>query len=288
MVAEAPENRLEGFGGEPIYDAPLVGVADGDDAVFVRFRDVVSPGHIMPRDLLEASSGQAAERVRVIVWILPFAAEVRRSNRNRRWPSRLYSLARNNGGALNYRLRERMERLLRDAGWAAVAPVLAEGYAAVRSPEHTFTSTWSERHAAFAAGLGRFGLNRALITPHGSCVRIGSVVTDMPLESTPRLYEDYRAPCLASGGAVCGECIARCPAGAITSRGMDKSACYVMRGAVRRRFLDDYAREMAMLEAPVSKSGRTEAGYSLGCALCMCGVPCEERDPFAKERGVPR
>jgi epoxyqueuosine reductase QueG len=114
-------------------------------------------------------------------------------------------------------------------------------------------------------------------------VRIGSVVTDMPLDVSRRTHEDYRAPCLASGGKVCGECIAHCPAGAITTRGMDKSACYVMRGAVRKRFMDGYVREMGMLDAPVSKAGRTRYGYSLGCALCMCGVPCEERDPFAKE-----
>lgn len=288
LVAEAAENRLVDFGGLRIYDAPLVGVADGEDPVFSRFQEVVSPRHLMPRPLLEEAAGSRPQCVRVVVWVLPFSEAVRKSNRGRRWPSRLYSLARNNGGALNYRLRQQVAEMLQAEGRAAVAPLLADSYDAFRSPEHVFTSTWSERHAAFAAGLGRFGLNRALITPRGSFVRIGSVVTDLPVEPTARLHADHRAPCLASGGELCGECVARCPTGAISSVGMDKRRCYEMRGAVRKRFLRDYVRLMEMLPAPVSKSGRRERGYSLGCALCMCGVPCEGRDPFAESAGGER
>jgi len=35
-------------------------------------------------------------------------------------------------------------------------------------------SSWSERHAAYAAGLGTFSLNDALITPKGIAHRLGS------------------------------------------------------------------------------------------------------------------
>jgi len=280
LVTEAPENVLPDFGNLAIFDAPLVGVADGDDPLFLRFRQVVSPGHILPRELLERERGSAPARVRVVVWAMPFTKPVRESNRGGRWPSRLYSLARNNGGALSQIVRRRLVGLLRAGGWAAAAPVLSGSYDAFRSPEHVFSSTWSERHAAFAAGLGQFGLNRALITARGSFVRIASVVTDLDVAPTPRPYDDYAAPCLASRGEVCGRCMDRCPAGAISAAGMDKSACYAMRNAVRARSLEGYVREMRMLRAEVVKSGRREAGYSLGCALCMCGVPCAARDPF--------
>jgi len=281
LIAEAPENVLSDFGNLAVFDAPLVGVADGDDPLFVRFREVVSAGHILPRELLARECGSAPARVRVIVWAMPFTKPVRESNRGGRWPSRLYSLARNNGGALSQIVRRRLVGLLRDGGWAAAAPVFSGSYDAFRSPEHVFSSTWSERHAAFAAGLGQFGLNGALITPRGSFVRIASVVTDLEVAPTPRPYDGYAAPCLASGGEVCGRCIERCPAGAISAAGMDKSACYEMRKAVRERSLEEYVEEMAMLRSEVVKSGRREAGYSLGCALCMCGVPCEDRHPFA-------
>jgi len=274
---DAPENRLADYDGQAIYDAPVVGVADGDDPLFERFRQVVSERHALPRELLQGCAGPGVEvgQVRVIVWALPFAEEVRRSNRGLRWPSRLYSLARNNGGALNFQLRRGLAEALRRRGWLAVAPLLTDGYDAFRSAEHTFSSSWSERHAAHAAGLGRFGLSGALITPAGANVRLGSVVTNMPLDPTPRPYGDHRAPCLESGGEGCGACIERCPVGAISRNGLDKAKCYRMRQAVRRECMDAYTGALHMLTAPIARSGGKSEGHSLGCALCQCGVPCE-------------
>ncbi len=277
LVQEAPENRLPDFGGQPIFGAPLVGVADGDDPLFEEFRHAVSPRHLLPRQVLWLYVRADAEpvQVRVIAWALPFTQAIRRSNRGEGWPSRLYSLARCNGGALNHGVRRRLTRILREHGYAAVAPVLTEHYDAFRSPEHIFSSSWSERHVAFAAGLGQFGLNGSLITPLGTTVRLGSVVTDLPITATPRTYEDYRAPCLRLNGEPCGLCVERCPVGAISRSGLDKSKCYQMRRAVRDRFMDTYSRSLHMLPAPVVKSGERVDEYSLGCALCQCGVPCE-------------
>lgn len=286
LVLGAPENCLRDFDGQAVFDAPLVRVADGDDPLFERFREVVSPQHMLPREMLrqQASAAPNMPDVRVVVWALPFTQGVRRSNRGLRWPSKLYSLARNNGGALNLEVRRRLVEMLRQDGWAAVAPALTEGYDAFRSPEHTFASTWSERHAAHAAGLGQFGLSGCLITPVGISVRLGSVVTNMPLDVTPRSYEDHRAPCLALKGAGCGRCIEKCPAGAISARGLDKSKCYAMRQAVRARCMNEYIRTLHMLPALIVKSGKRTSGYSLGCALCQCGVPCEACIPQPSSR----
>jgi len=277
LVVEAPENRLLDFGGQPIFDAPIVGVADGDDPLFERFREAVGPRHLLPRDILRRHVPADADltHVRVIVWVLPFTEAIRRSNRGRDWPSRLYSLARNNGGALNFEVRRRLTEALLERGWAAVAPVLTEDYDAFRSPQHTFSSSWSERHVAYAAGLGQFGLNGCLITPLGVNVRLGSIVTNLPVEPTRRDYDDYRAPCLALNGTECGLCMERCPVGAISSNGLDKSKCYAMRQAVRDRYMDAYTGALHMVPAPIVESGKRRSGYSLGCALCQCGVPCE-------------
>jgi len=264
LVLDSPENRLEDFDALPIFERPIVGVADGDDPLFLALREAVDERHLLPRQLLSERAGRKPAAVRVIVWALPFSQAVRQANRVSGMPSAV---------------RERLVAALRSRGYAAVAPVLDERYDAFRSRRHTFASTWSERHVAFTAGLGKFGLNGSLITPLGSNVRLGSVVTDMPLAVTPRADDEYRAPCLLSGGETCGECIRRCPVGAISPAGLDKSKCYEMRQAVRTRFLEPYARRFQMLRAPVVKSGRRQAGYSLGCALCQCGVPCESRFP---------
>jgi len=280
LVRDAPENRLDRDGADHIFDAPLVGVADGDDPVFARFREVVSPRHRMPREWLAGPSAPAA--VRVACWILPFSEAVRASNRGRDWPSALYSLSRNNGAALDVAVSRRLAAELAAAGFRAAAPVVSEGYDVFRADDRVFSSTWSQRHVAYAAGLGRFGLNHALITARGICVRIGSLVTDAPLETGPARPADHRAPCLATAGRACDRCRSRCPVGAISGDGLDKVRCYDMRQAVRRRSLETYVRALPLLPIPVTKSGRTRPGHSLGCALCQCGVPCERSDPFAE------
>lgn len=283
FIAIARKNHLSDFRGLEIYDSPMIGIVDGDDPLFERFKEVVSEHHLVPRQALARSfSDEPAPRsVSVISWALPFKKEIRESNRSGEWPSRLYSVARNNGGALNFLLRRNLVNVLRRQSVQAVSPPLASWYDAFRSEAHTFSSNWSERHVAYAAGLGRFGLSAGFITRVGVCGRLGSVVVGAFLEPTERRRDDYRATCLINGGADCGRCIERCPVGAISSKGHDKEKCYKMRKAVRARFLQDYVDSMDLLTAPVAKSGRREDGYSLGCALCQCGVPCESCDPYS-------
>ena len=280
LVLEAPENLLADYGGQPIFARPLVGVADGDDPAFERVRQAVGERCLMPRDILQRqASGARVEKIRVVVWALPFAQAIRESNRRPDFPAPLYSLARNNGGALNHLLWARMAEALRARGALAAAPELQDDYTAYRDPRRVFTSTWSERHAAWVAGMGRFGLSGALITAVGSSVRFGSVVTDMDLEPTHRPDDDYRAPCLRDGGLACGRCIARCPMGAISAAGLDKNLCNRMRHHVKEQCAEAYAAALQMMPAPIVTEGRSRQGLSLGCALCQCGVPCESATP---------
>jgi epoxyqueuosine reductase len=281
LVVGSPLNRLEDYAGQPIFSDVLVGVADGDDPVFAAFGHLVSARHLMPRDVLGRCAPRATGSgvVRVVAWAMPYAPEVRRSNCGSEWPSELYSLARNNGGALSRAVHAALVSELSAAGWATAAPCLAEGYDVFRCSEHAFSSTWSERHVAFAAGLGRFGLNGGLITAAGMHVRLGSVVTTLPLDVTSGDRGDYRAPCLRTGGSSCDKCVARCPRAAISTAGLDKVRCHAMRREVRERFLDDYRARLRLLPSPLVKHGTREPGYGIGCALCQCGVPCEAVSP---------
>jgi len=282
LVLDAPENRLIDFGGQPIFAAPLVGIADADDLLFEGFQKVVSSRHLQPREFLQRISPRDTDftHVSVIVWILPFTTEVRSSNRVKDMPSKLYSLARNNGGALIHNMSLRLSEEMHKRGIAAVSPILTTEYDTFRMPKFTFSSNWSERHVAYAAGLGYFGLNEALITPLGINVRIGSIITNMPLGSSSWRNGDYRALCLQDGGDACGLCLDRCPVGAISKSGLDKTKCYAQRKAVRNEYLERYRQELQMLSSPIPISGQRRKRYSLGCALCQCGVPCESMDPF--------
>jgi len=285
LVSQAAENRLRDFDGVPIFDMPVIGVANGDNPLFKDYRGLVSPNHILPRDILTRHASKEADlsSVSVISWALPFSEPIRQSNRDQSWPSRLYSLARNNGGALIYRVSVRLTELCREKGIASVSPSVTEEYDAFRIPDLKFSSSWSERHVAFAAGLGRFGLNGSLITPLGSNVRFGSIITNLKLRPAVVDGQNYRAPCLDSEGKECAVCVERCPVGALTEKGLNKFKCNAMRKAVRRRHISQYAQEMNMLSSPVVKNGTRKDGYSLGCALCQCGVPCEGLDPFTKK-----
>jgi epoxyqueuosine reductase QueG len=290
LVLDAPENRLLDFGRQPIFEHPMVGIVNGDHLLFEEFRKVVSPQHLQPRKFLCRHSPRDADltQVSVIVWILPFAEEVRRSNRRPNRPSQLYSIARNNGGTLIYNMSARLSEELHKRGFAAESPILTAEYDTFRMPQFTFSSTWSERHVAYAAGLGSFGLNEALITPLGINVRIGSIITNIPLESLLLEEENYRALCLQDGGESCGLCMERCPVGAITSAGLDKSKCYAFRKAIRDEYLEHYRQEFQMLPSPIPISGQRRNRYALGCALCQCGVPCESLNPFISPDSVAK
>ena len=155
---------------------------------------------------------------------------------------------------------------------------MTEEYNAFRSKSYVFASSWSERHVAYAAGLGRFGLNGCLITPLGSNVRIASIVTDMPLTPTLQRPGDHRAPCLQNS-SLCGKCISNCPVQSISAEGLDKEKCYSRKKLIEARFMEEYINSQIMHPHPIVKSGKRKAGYSLGCALCQVDVPCMDRVP---------
>jgi epoxyqueuosine reductase len=139
----------------------------------------------------------------------------------------------------------------------------------MRSDWHVFSSTWSERHAAYASGLGTFGLCDGLITPVGKAVRLGSVVARIQIPPTQRPYSDHHAYCLfygnrdsRTGGHICGKCMARCPVGAITEAGHDKVKCSEHTSHTTAEYV------------------RAQYGFNgYGCGLCQTGVPCESKIP---------
>ncbi|MFC1504393.1 hypothetical protein ACFL6D_03150 [Spirochaetota bacterium] len=294
LVINNPHNHLEDFNGIPAFQQPKIGIADGDDLIFRTFKKAVSSRHIMPRAILKKYSkpGTDLSRVLVVSWILPFSQEVRRSNRKGRWPSTLYSLARNNGGRLNREVCKKLVSMIRAKGFAAVSPLLTDEIDSFRSRKYTFSSTWSERHVAYACRLGKFALNGSMITPVGSNVRFGSIITNIPLEADQHRTEThkantrnigiYKAECIIKKGKNCGACIKKCPFGAISANGFDKEKCYNMKKEIEARFMDEYKKRLHMFKNIIAKKGKKIKGISLGCALCQCGVPCEAKDPFRK------
>jgi len=266
FVAESPENRHKAIDDSPIFDAPLVAVADGDDPLFAQYKTIIGDFHMTPREVLaqESSAAAAADTVSVICWILPVARKARLSNRRRELtPSLRWAHTRLYGERFNDLLREHVVSRLTRRGCAAVAPMLTSGFKSVEHDDGP-ASTWSERHAAYVAGLGTFSLSDGFITPSGIAMRCGSAVTDLPLPASERACANHLSNCRHYRDGSCGACIDRCPAGAITAMGHDKNKC--------RTYMRDG------LQGLPERYGTEDIGYA-GCGLCQTGVPCEWRIP---------
>jgi epoxyqueuosine reductase len=273
FIKENEQNRRAQLDQGIYWDEPIVGFASGMDSLFFEYKNIIGPFHLTPREIMAAALKEKnrglllseIEQISVLSWILPASEDTRKSNRKEnQFPSKLWAYTRDFGEACNDALRRHVVGFLEDLGYIAVAPVLSPSYQYIRDEKVGWASPWSERHVAYACGLGTFSLNDGLITPKGMAVRIGSVVTLLKLTPSDRRYRHHKENCLIFRNEECGKCIPRCPAGAITENGHDKDKC----------------REYVNSE-PL-KAKRSEYGLQnppAACGLCQTGVPCEFEIP---------
>ena len=262
FVMESPANRRKADGGK-YWDTPLVGFASGDDPLFRQYKKIIGRFHFTPREIFDLTFGKSKSPLSVISWILPASEDVRKSNRKEsKYPSLLWAHARDFGEQFNVKLRNHLVSLLKKKGFKALAPMNSPHWKRLKSSRVGWASNWSERHAAYACGLGAFGLSDGLITAKGKAMRVGSVVTDLPLKPSEKVYPHHRANCLYYFNKTCKVCVSRCPAGAISSKGHDKDKC------------EEYVYGVAF------RDKKEEYGVKIaGCGLCQTKVPCEFEIP---------
>lgn len=268
--AAAPGNNLQLASGEKCWAEPHVAVACGDDPFFARFKEMIGPFYWTPEQAFAIafpSTPAPAVELRVISYVLPQTPVTRADQRKEQTlPAERWARSRDYGEKFNCALRLHLAASLTAEGFPAVAPERLPGFDYRMSERVGLASNWSERHTAFVAGLGTFGLSDGLITPWGKAVRFGSVVVHMELPVTPRPYgDDHHAWCLWYAKGICGVCAQRCPADAIsTLAGHNKPVCH------------RYIREVT---APYTqKSFGTSA---TPCGLCQVKIPCEAQIPPA-------
>jgi epoxyqueuosine reductase QueG len=241
FVLNSPQNIVNELEMMRIWDQPLIGVANADDELWERFKepDAVGRQHLSPQEWLTGAKS-------VISYFLPFTQRIRQSNWIEDLPSTEWLYGRYEGEMFNDGLRSFIVDLVEKTGGQAVAPALDNRFAVVNR-----RSNWSERHVAFAAGLGTFSLSRSMITSLGSAGRFGSVIVDLELEPTQRLYQEIDEYCIK-----CGACIKRCPPRAISKNGKDNEICSGYVDQMRARYQPRY-----------------------GCGKCQTAVPCQDRNP---------
>jgi epoxyqueuosine reductase QueG len=257
FITNNPGNLLPGHD-TPYFDEPLVGISSAADPIYQEYKRIIGPFHLLPVEFLpEAAS--------VVTWVLPINHTVRKANRKQAdLPCLEWAQTRTHGEAINGELRRHMVDWLKEQGHAAVAPQYSPLWKEFGDTPVGIASTWSERHAAYAAGLGTFSLSDGFITPRGIAHRCGSVITTVELAPSPQGFRDHKANCLHYHDSSCGTCITRCPVGAITRDGHDKARC----------------RELVYVEAP-KKLTELYGVPQHGCGLCQTKVPCEAAIPAA-------
>jgi hypothetical protein len=270
FVDRSPENTLRNQANDKAFENPLIGFSSGDDPVYDSFKEYVGAFHWTPYEIFTQTFPTVSagpEDLTVISWILPQTGDSKKDNREQTiYPSERWARARIFGEEFNVKLRKKVVEALQEKGYQAVAPMLSPEWARKKSEKYTISSTWSERHAAYASGLGTFGLCDGLITPLGKAMRTGSVVAQIQIPTTPRPYENHHAYCLFFTDGICGKCISRCPADAVSETGHDKIKCLKHVRTVAPKYI------------------RSHYGFKgRGCGLCQTGVPCESKIPTRQD-----
>lgn len=283
FVRNSPLNRMPIMDNHVIYDEPLVGFADGDDPIFTEYKTIIAPAHLTPREALAKTFNKNPEdvtaRLSVISWILPITSRIRKSNHRRSvTPSRLWTSVEYHGGYIFLEaMQEHVVEFLTKMGYLAVAPamepyfkdtmmelkMMGEEWDIVKIKEKGI-SNWSEKHIAYAAGLGTLSFSGNFISERGVAITIGSVVTSLVLPASHRTAENPYSNCLLYATGKCKACADRCPAGAITENGHDDIKCA------------NHFFEIRYLEKKYN-IGRA------GCGMCMTKVPCEFCNPIKNQ-----
>lgn len=245
LIIDYVNKYMEDPGVTTKWKKPLIAFADAMDPLFLKLKEVANPEHLLAEDILKGAET-------VITYFLPFDESVSISNAEGRNSStewaRAYVETNNLIHSLNDYLIKSIEKM--DYKSAKLNPEINIDY-------EKLISVWSNRHVAYIAGLGTFGLNNMLITKNGCCGRLGNVVTNMKIESTKRPDKEY---CLFKYNGSCGYCVDKCVNDALFKDKFDRFKCFEM-----------------CLENDNIHNGL--GGEAQVCGKCLTVVPCSFKNP---------
>lgn len=198
----------------PVLDAPLIGFASADNPLFATFRrdEVIGSQWRAPKEWMpEAKS--------VVVFFFPVSSEIRARHRAAKTPTNeAWNYGYGKHGQILNAFIEGLTAELESLGIHYHIPTKDPAFKIEQHPVMSggkedvhYSTSWSNRHVAFAAGLGTFGVHRHLITRSGCSGVLASMILDREMEPTVAEYKDPYENCIH-----CGACVNRCPAGAIT------------------------------------------------------------------------
>ena len=234
---------------------PLIGFASAEDPLFEQYKqpDVIGPCFLSPTEWLP-------EAKTVISMFFPYTEQMRNGEKtDTKYPSYEWLYGRIEGHAFVTDYITKVQEWFTLQGIKSCVPTLDERFQWAKDEfaegnERNFhtRSSWSERHAAYACGLGTFGLSKGLITKAGVAGRFSSIIIDVPVTPDVREYTGIYDYCTR-----CGMCAERCPSGAITlEHGKNHYRCSNFLAETKKMFAPRYS-----------------------CGKCQTDVPCEYQIP---------
>lgn len=193
------------------YREPLIGFASADDPIFDEMKEIIGPCNLNPKEVFPRAKT-------VVSFFLPFEDEFVKRNWKSPGPVKEWIQAKGETDRLIAKINETLKSELAKKGISAVVPEIIFDY-----KNKGFDVCWSHKSAAYAAGLGTFGVHHMLITKAGCAGRFGTIVISATISPTPRPTEEF---CRYRKGEKCLVCVDRCPAGALTAKGLDKEKCF--------------------------------------------------------------
>lgn len=237
------------YSGMRIFDAPLFAFGSPNDEIYQQFKspEIIGDHFILPKEWLKNA-------MTVISIFLPYSREIREANAiDFNWPADLWLHGRYEGQLFIKEFVIHLKSLIDKSGALSVIPSLDVQYqtgdtrSGAGAVSDSFTSNWSERHVAYACGMGTFGMSKGLITTKGTSGRFCSIITEVDLPKDERKYSDYLEFCNS-----CGKCISNCPVRAISYEYKNDALC------------SDFLNEVYKKHEP-----------RYGCGKCQVGTPCE-------------
>ncbi|QQO10128.1 hypothetical protein [Breznakiella homolactica] len=227
-----------------IWREPIAGFVSADNPRLRELKTLVGENHYLPGDLLP-------EAKTIISYFLPFKEYIPKSNIAGAAASKEWALAYIHTNNVIVEINDRLVEAMEAGGYRGVKSPGAHGY-----DKEKLISSWSQRHIAFIAGIGTFGINNMLITEYGCCGRLGSIVTDCKIpEQSAALPER----CIYKTTGRCGICRGRCVADAYPADTFDRFRC-----------------STACKENGIRYKDLGDAGV---CGKCLVGLPCSVKAP---------
>lgn len=250
------------------FRSVLLGAQDANHPFFSRLGQY-APNHLEPLELFGKVTGRVVRSgVSVLSIGLPWdeltIAEMARTTST---PPASWFAAKANFLACIPYVYELLSEICVKRGTTVIEPESCRFYHTQRNSAGLSVSNWSERHIAFACGLGTFGHHGGIITAQGVALRLMSFLVGEDFDEYAVVPDKPFRDCLFLSRGTCGVCAHRCPISALSLHGRDGFAC--------QRFVWNIADRL-----PSSALH----GVKDACGFCMTGVPCAKTRPKKSEQ----